>query len=96
MDVRDLMELRDPFSQLSETQRERLRHREQSRRDLYFALRSRVLTEEEMGRVAALGVHLVLDPFEVHTDLDKQKELNAALLQQFQLRAIAAKAKGFI
>lgn len=63
---------------------------EKSRRDLYWALRSRILTDEEMARVASYGDSLVIEQMESYDPAGKQKELNDALLQQFRMRAIVA------
>lgn len=64
------------------------------RAGLYFALRSRVLTDEEMDAVEKLDVHITAP--EEHTTpwdrLEKTQEFLAALLQQFRLRAEATKA----
>jgi hypothetical protein len=59
---------------------------EQSRRDLYWALRTRVLTIEEMKQVEGLGIYLVVATNGSYNPVEKEAELNAALLQQFKLR----------
>lgn len=64
------------------------------RRNLYWALRTRVLTDEEMGRVASLGISLCIEPMTPYREIDKIRELNEALLQQFKLRAITSQLKG--
>ncbi len=67
---------------------------EQHRIDLYFALRSRVLTDEEMQEVAHLGADLTIRIGEVYDQTEKYKELNEALLQQFKLKIAQEKANG--
>jgi hypothetical protein len=69
------------------------REREAHRRDLYWALRSRVLTEEEMTEVERYGKYVNIDPNTPYYAEEKERELNAALLQQFQLRATAEASK---
>jgi len=57
---------------------------------LRFALVSRVLTDEEMAEVESQG-ELLFAPRDVcYRDMDITTEFNAALLQQFKLRRIAA------
>ena len=63
---------------------------EQQRRDLYFSLRSRVLTDKEMQEVADYGKYLNIDSSVPYNEGDKAKELNDALLTQFKLRLAAA------
>lgn len=53
-----------------------------------WALRSRVLTEQEMARVADYGDSLNIEPWVSYNAAEKAKELNDALLQQFRLRAV--------
>jgi hypothetical protein len=65
----------------------------QSKRDLYWALRSRVLTTAEMKRVERYGIYLVLSPMQAFKEDEKQRELNDALLQQFRLRVARDEAK---
>ena len=60
-----------------------------SRRALYFALRSRVLTDEEMARVIAFDYHLVIEHDVTYREQEKRDEFSAALLQQFKLRLSA-------
>lgn len=59
---------------------------EQQRRDLYWALRSRVLTDDEMAEVTRYGDGLNVEPMVPYRPADKAIELNDALLQQFRLR----------
>ena len=63
------------------------------RRDLRFALVSRVLTDEEMSEVASGGLSFFIEPNVSYFEIDKIKEMNECLLQQFKLRAVAASAK---
>jgi hypothetical protein len=58
-------------------------------RELYFALRSRVLTESEMARVAEEDYYLIVENNEVFNAKEKRLEFGDALLQQFKMRAIA-------
>lgn len=69
--------------------------------DLELALKSRVLTDEEMGRVGSLGIMLYIQNYWIigggfsmgrpHLDRDLNKRLNEDLLQQFRLRGEAAR-----
>ena len=59
---------------------------EDRRRSLYWALRTRVLAGEEMAEVERMDVNLVIEDRVSFSLLDKQRELNEALLQQFRLR----------
>jgi hypothetical protein len=63
------------------------------RRDLRFALVSRVLTDAEMAEVASEGLSLFVEPCVSYFEIDKIKEMNECLLQQFKLRAVAASTK---
>lgn len=66
-----------------------LEEREAKRRALFWALRSRVLSEEEMAEVTRQGRRLNVDLNVSYREDDKASELNAALLQQAKLRAVA-------
>lgn len=69
---------------------EKYKRDEQLRKDnLYWALRSRVLTAEEMAEIERLGASLIIREMVPYKESEKQKELNDALLQQFLLRQIA-------
>jgi hypothetical protein len=81
---------------------ERQINREKRRKELYFALRSRILSDEEMGEVAKWGIELVRAEswgfgghriYMASDETEKHKELNEALLQQFKLRQAEAKCK---
>lgn len=67
-----------------------MRAREKAKRELFWALRSRVLTGDEMAEVGRLGDRLNIESYVPYNPKEKSDELNAALLQQFRLRAIAA------
>ncbi len=63
--------------------------REKRRRELGFALVSRVLTPEEMSEVAEMGPNLYVERMVAFNPTDKRHEFNDALLRQFQMRIIA-------
>lgn len=67
------------------------REYEAHRANLYWALRSRVLTDEEMSEVERYGSSLNIQPMVSYSAHEKELELNNALLQQFRMRDIAAK-----
>lgn len=62
---------------------------EAHRRGLYWALRSRVLTEDEMKEVDRYGDSLNIEMMVSYNEGEKKRELNDALLQQFRLRRAA-------
>jgi hypothetical protein len=62
---------------------------EKTRIDLYWALRSRVLTGDEMTQVLGYGLELVIQRNTPYMPNEKHEELNLALAQQFRLRTIA-------
>ncbi len=76
---------------------------EERREELYWAIRTRVLTDAEMKEVVDMGIGLcirmVVRPDGMssygggYSELEKIKELNEALLQQFKLRHIASLTK---
>jgi hypothetical protein len=66
--------------------------RERHRRDLYWALRSRILTDDEMKEVEQYGDYLNIEPMVSYSSDEKKRELNDALLQQFKLRLAAERA----
>src|SRR3984885_5981848 len=68
------------------------REQEARRTNLYWALRSRVLTDEEMAEVETYGRYLNIQPMTPYSAHEKELDLNAALLQQFRLREIAKAA----
>lgn len=59
---------------------------QQARRDLFWALRSRVLTDEEMQEVSRHGTYLNVEMGQSYRPEEKLAELNAALLTQAILR----------
>jgi len=61
------------------------------KRDLAFALVSRVLTTKEMEQVKNYGIDLYTQDMVPYNDLEVTKKLNDALLQQFKLRIAAEK-----
>lgn len=63
--------------------------RDRHRRDLFWALRSRILTDTEMDEVARYGDDLNIESFVPYSPQEKMREMNDALLQQFKLRAAA-------
>jgi hypothetical protein len=65
---------------------------ETHRSSLYWALRSRVLTDEEMAEVERYGDCLNIQNGMSYSAEAKARELNNALLQQFRLREIARAA----
>lgn len=69
------------------------REYQEDRRKLYFALRTRILTDKEMERVRLLGIDLVVEPMESYLEANKLRELNEALLQQAELRIRVNKAR---
>jgi hypothetical protein len=67
---------------------------EQDEKDrLYFAMRSRVLTEDEMKRVEHYQERLLTRDGRPYYEEEIVKQFNAALLQQFQIRTLAMTAE---
>ena len=61
----------------------------EKKRKLYWALRTRVLTDQEMAEVERLDLMLII-PYDMpFKESEKRAEFNAALLQQFRIRDIA-------
>jgi hypothetical protein len=60
------------------------------RHDLYWALRTRVLTPQEMKEVEQYDYYLVVNEIAGYSQEEKLKEFNDALLQQFKLQAASA------
>ena len=77
---------------MTDAQLTTVREYEQRKLDLYFALRTRVLTDEEWAQVVEHGDHLNISSLQPYFATEKMKELNDAYLQQFKLR-LAAKEK---
>lgn len=71
----------------------RLADEEKHKADLYWALRSRVLTSKEMAEVAQYGSKLLVHPMQPYFQEEIDREFNAALLQQFILRTAAAEVE---
>ena len=64
------------------------------KRELFWALRSRILTEQEMEEVTFYGKYINIEPDVCYNQTEKYMELNAALLQQFKMRLLTNKANG--
>jgi len=69
------------------------RDRESVREDLWWALRSRVLTDEEMSEVRRYGQSLNTPSNVCYNAHQKALELNAALAMQAELRILALRGK---
>ena len=65
-----------------------LANEESHKAELYWALRSRILTDEEIAEVARYGDSLVRTSKRSSSLDEREKRLNEALLQQFRLRAV--------
>jgi hypothetical protein len=62
---------------------------QQDKKDLYWALRTRPLTDAEMVEVEQEGIMLITPTGVPYNEAEKERELNDALLQQYKIRAIA-------
>lgn len=62
---------------------------EQRRRDLYWALRTRILTPEEMEEVRQRDYLLAVQLGVPFYEKDKREEFNNALLMQYKMREIS-------
>lgn len=82
----------DPQWQANEESKRYFHELHQKRRDLYWALRSRVLSDDEMQQVINYGDMLNIEPMQSYISSQKAEELNAALLQQHKLRLATAQA----
>ena len=71
-------------------QQKRVAEHEKHRRDLCFALRSRPLTDEEMGEVANYDYHLLVQMGVSYNETEIRRQFSDMLLQQFKLKAAAA------
>lgn len=67
--------------------------RETHRQNLVTAMRSRLLTADEMQEVTQLGLVLVTPTGIPYIEADKQRELNDLYFQQFRFRAEAERSK---
>jgi hypothetical protein len=68
---------------------------EKSRTDLLWALQSRVLTDEEMQRVAQWDYYLLVRQMQPYSEADLRRQFGEMLLLQFKLRlAQSAHCKG--
>lgn len=61
--------------------------------DLYWALRTRVLTDDEMAQVRRSGTALLMHGGETYSVSELEREFNGALLLQFQMRLVAEEHK---
>lgn len=75
-----------------EEQQRAMRDSEERRRALYYALRSRVLTDEEMQTVESYDYRICVSMYTSFMPEDKNREFNEALLQQFKLRLAAERS----
>lgn len=62
------------------------RAREEKRFNLLWALRTRIITDEEMKLVEQMGFFLVVSPRETFNINDAERFLNDCLLLQFRMR----------
>ncbi len=85
---------------MSENRMETMAEREARKEKLYWALRTRPLTDEEMGQVAEFDYHLTVRMIaisetsassESYKENEKRREFNDALLQQFRIRAASVR-----
>jgi hypothetical protein len=76
---------------IDEEAMKRLAESELHRRELWWALRSRPLTDDEMAEVKQMGIYLTVGDGQPFKEEEKMRELNDAMLQQYRLRDIAAK-----
>lgn len=60
---------------------------------MYFALRSRPLTDEEMSEVERIGSALLTKPMQPFNQEDVDKRFNDAMATQYRIRAIARQKK---
>jgi len=74
---------------VDEASLKRQREWEQERRDLWWALRSRLLTDEEMEEVKRQGSWLNVEPMQSYNRTEKAMELTDALHKQALLRLAA-------
>lgn len=65
---------------------------EKHRLELYWALRSRVLSPAEMEEVESYDYHMTVAPMQSYNRQEQIQEFNAALLQQFKMRVAAERA----
>ena len=63
------------------------------RRALYWALRTRVLTTEEMAAVEAMDYYITVEPCVAYYEADKRREFGDALLNQFKMRTLKEQNK---
>lgn len=68
-------------------------NREREREDLWWALRTRLLTDDEMKQVRGWGDRLNVALATPYNGSEKRKELNDALANQAMLQMAKAKAE---
>jgi hypothetical protein len=74
----------------------RLYESDMPRRRLWFALRSRVLTESEMETVFSYDYQLAMEPMNSKSEEQARIEFNAALGNQFNMRLAAESQKSLL
>jgi hypothetical protein len=70
------------------------RERREHQDSLYYALRTRVLTKAEMKEVDSMGWWITVHEMQSYNELEKRREFDDAMLQQFRLRREAARERG--
>jgi hypothetical protein len=78
---------------LDEEAMKRADERERHRQELWWALRSRPLTDKEMSEVKRMGIVLTVGYGVSYREEEKMRELNDALFQQYRLQAEAAHSR---
>ena len=79
-------------SQELRDQNTRLAEYEKHKRDLVFALQSRVLTDQEMGEVASYDYSLLTTCMIPYSETEVRRQFSDLLLTQFKIRAAASNA----
>ncbi len=62
---------------------------EAPKRELWWTLRTRALTDEELQRVREVGYGLCIDTRYPYNEHEKRMEFNAALAEQARIRLLA-------
>ena len=65
---------------------------QEEKKKLYYALRTRVLTDEELKKVEQLDYHITVEMMVSYNEQDKKREFLDAMLQQFRLRLAVERA----
>lgn len=76
-----------------EEQAERMQRREERRKNLIFALQSRLLTADEMADVQAWGYHILIRDNVPFFEDEKRRQFADLLFAQFRIRAAVEKAE---